>query len=46
MAKKVQYIYHLFAFAELTFADDFQIRADCYHKNVYDLVKHLSPQAR
>lgn len=42
MARKIQYIYHLFAFAELTCLDEFQVRADCYFRNVDSLVKHLS----
>ena len=42
MAKKVEHIYHLFAFAELTCLDEFQVRADCYFRNIDSLVKHLS----
>ena len=42
MARKIQYIYHLFAFAELTCLDEFQVRADCYFRNIDSLVKHLS----
>ena len=42
MAKKVEHIYHLFAFAELTCLDEFQVRSDCYFRNVDSLVKHLS----
>ena len=42
MAKRVQYIYHLFAFCERPYLDDFQVRSDCYFKSVDSLVKHLS----
>ena len=42
MAKKVQYIYHLFAFSELNYEGSFEVRSDCYFKNVDSLVKHLS----
>ena len=42
MARKIEYIYHLFVFAELTCLDEFQIREDCYFRNVDSLVKHLS----
>lgn len=42
MARKVQYIYHLFAFCELTYSNTFQVRSDCYFKNIDSLVKHLS----
>ena len=42
MAKKVEHIYHLFVFAELTCLDEFQVRSDCYFRNVDSLVKHLS----
>lgn len=37
-----EYIYHLFAFAEFNYEDSFQVRSDCYFKNVDSLVKHLS----
>lgn len=42
MAKKIQHIYHLFVFCERPYLDDFQIRADCYFKNVDSVVRHLS----
>ena len=42
MAKKIQYIYHLFVFCERPYLDDFQIRTDCFFKNVDSVVKHLS----
>lgn len=42
MARKIQHIYHLFVFCERPYLDDFQIRTDCYFKNVDSLVKHLS----
>ena len=42
MARKIEHIYHLFAFAELTCLDEFQVRSDCYFRNVDSLVKHLS----
>ena len=42
MAKKIQHIYHLFVFCERPYLDDFQIRTDCYFKNVDSLVRHLS----
>lgn len=42
MARKIQHLYHLFAFCELPYLDRFQVRADCYFKNVDSLVKHLS----
>lgn len=42
MVKKIQYIYHLFVFCERPYLDDFQIRTDCFFKNVDSVVKHLS----
>ncbi len=42
MARKIEHIYHLFVFAELTCLDEFQVRSDCYFRNVDSLVKHLS----
>ena len=42
MAKKIQYIYHLFAFCEFNYEGSFEVRSDCYFKNVDSLVKHLS----
>lgn len=42
MAKKIQHIYHLFVFCERPYLDDFQIRTDCYFKNVDSVVRHLS----
>ena len=42
MARKIEHIYHLFVFAELTCLDEFQVREDCYFRNVDSLVKHLS----
>ena len=42
MAHKIEHIYHLFAFAELTCLDEFQVREDCFFRNVDSLVKHLS----
>ena len=42
MAKKIQHIYHLFVFCERPYLDDFQIRTDCYFRNVDSVVRHLS----
>ena len=42
MAQKIQHIYHLFVFCERPYLDDFQIRTDCYFKNVDSVVRHLS----
>lgn len=42
MARKIEHLYHLFVFAELTCLDEFQVRADCYFRNIDSLVKHLS----
>ena len=42
MAKKIQYIYHLFAFCDFNYEGSFEVRSDCYFKNVDSLVKHLS----
>lgn len=38
MAKKIQHIYHLFVFCERPYLDDFQIRTDCFFKNVDSVV--------
>lgn len=37
-----EYIYHLFVFAEFNYEDSFQVRSDCYFKNINNLVRHLS----
>lgn len=42
MARKIEHIYHLFVFAELTYLDEFQVREDCYFRNVDSVVRHLS----
>ena len=42
MARKIHHIYHLFAFCERPYLDDFQVRSDCYFKNVDSVVRHLS----
>lgn len=42
MAKKIQYIYHLFAFCDFNYEGSFEVRSDCYFRNVDSLVKHLS----
>lgn len=42
MARKIEHIYHLFVFAELRYLDEFQVREDCYFRNVDSVVRHLS----